>query len=272
MNADLPPAVDAVTLTQTGPLSPDEFDELDAILDDLRSRFDETPQWEFCDGFLTALVCSRRFITSSEYLPVLLAVGSNDGSDEGSFADEAQCERFTELWLRRFEEVSSALDAPVEKLDDALAFQPEMMDMRANVAALPEEDRTELDGVPVPSFAQIWAIGFMYVVESWPDDWAAPRDREAAKVLDAAIQCIVALTEDDTEPPTVSPFLEDGMPTVSQQRLDDYAEAIWAVYDLRELWRALGPRVATVYKTATPGRNDPCSCGSGQKFKKCCGA
>lgn len=21
-----------------------------------------------------------------------------------------------------------------------------------------------------------------------------------------------------------------------------------------------------------PGRNDPCSCGSGKKFKKCCGA
>ncbi len=22
----------------------------------------------------------------------------------------------------------------------------------------------------------------------------------------------------------------------------------------------------------TPGRNDPCSCGSGKKYKKCCGA
>lgn len=24
-------------------------------------------------------------------------------------------------------------------------------------------------------------------------------------------------------------------------------------------------------KSATPGRNDPCSCGSGQKYKRCCG-
>ena len=23
---------------------------------------------------------------------------------------------------------------------------------------------------------------------------------------------------------------------------------------------------------AVPGRNDPCPCGSGRKFKKCCGA
>jgi uncharacterized protein len=30
--------------------------------------------------------------------------------------------------------------------------------------------------------------------------------------------------------------------------------------------------VAQVIKEATPGRNDACSCGSGKKYKKCCGA
>jgi hypothetical protein len=28
----------------------------------------------------------------------------------------------------------------------------------------------------------------------------------------------------------------------------------------------------TVIKDRTPGRNDPCPCGSGKKYKKCCGA
>ncbi|HYF82212.1 MAG TPA: SEC-C metal-binding domain-containing protein [Clostridia bacterium] len=28
----------------------------------------------------------------------------------------------------------------------------------------------------------------------------------------------------------------------------------------------------TVIKAVEPGRNDPCSCGSGKKYKKCCGA
>jgi uncharacterized protein YecA (UPF0149 family) len=28
----------------------------------------------------------------------------------------------------------------------------------------------------------------------------------------------------------------------------------------------------TVVKEAKVGRNDPCPCGSGKKFKKCCGA
>jgi uncharacterized protein len=43
------------------------------------------------------------------------------------------------------------------------------------------------------------------------------------------------------------------------------------VYDLREIWRNIGPRVTQVIKAATPGRNDACSCGSGRKYKKCCG-
>jgi len=31
-------------------------------------------------------------------------------------------------------------------------------------------------------------------------------------------------------------------------------------------------RSTTVRKDPVPGRNDPCTCGSGKKYKKCCGA
>ena len=58
---------------------------------------------------------------------------------------------------------------------------------------------------------------------------------------------------------------------MSEQRLNDFADVLWAVYDLREVWRQIGPRVETVHRTETPGRNDLCSCGSGKKYKKCCG-
>jgi len=34
-----------------------------------------------------------------------------------------------------------------------------------------------------------------------------------------------------------------------------------------------GKNLAVKYnKTTAPGRNDPCTCGSGKKYKKCCGA
>ena len=34
----------------------------------------------------------------------------------------------------------------------------------------------------------------------------------------------------------------------------------------------LPPPVEPVHVEETPGRNDPCPCGSGKKYKKCCGA
>jgi uncharacterized protein len=58
---------------------------------------------------------------------------------------------------------------------------------------------------------------------------------------------------------------------MSIARLNAFADAVWAVYDLRELWKSIGPRVETLHRVETPGRNDPCTCGSGKKYKKCCG-
>ncbi len=262
---------DPQTLPASGLLTPDDYDALDTLLDDLRTRDDEIPQWEFCEGFMAALICCRRSVLPSEYLPVLLG-GDDDAVTPTVFADGAQFERFTTLWTQRWNEVAQALNVEVQSLADERAYQPEVMDLAGAIASLTPEQRAEMGDAPVPSFGQIWAIGFMYAVESWPEEWAPPRDRDAAKVLDAALQAIVTLTEDDTKPATVNAFEEDGPATMSQQRLDDFADAIYAVYDLREIWRNIGARVETVHRVATPGRNDPCSCGSGKKYKKCCGS
>lgn len=32
------------------------------------------------------------------------------------------------------------------------------------------------------------------------------------------------------------------------------------------------PKVDPIQADAAPGRNDPCPCGSGRKYKKCCGS
>jgi uncharacterized protein len=258
-------------------LSPEEFDEIDNILDDLRQRFDETPQWEFCEGFMAALIVCRRAIPQQEYLAVLLdaaddadAAGADAG--QGPFADAAQAARFLELWQRRWADMEQGLAADVQSLDDERAYPPEVMDVRGAVAALPEAERAAMAGEVLPSFAQVWAVGFMYAVENWPDEWAAPRDKEARKWLDDALQRMVALTEDDTDEPTLSVFDDEGVPTVSVNRFNAFADAVWAVYDLREMWRNIGPRVETLQKPALPGRNDVCFCGSGKKYKKCHGA
>jgi uncharacterized protein len=268
-------------ISPLAPLAADDFDALDAILDNLRERYDETPQWEFCEGFIAAVVCGRQSIAPGECLSVLLDIGE-DG--EGSFADAAQQEAFMSLWARRVGEVTAALDEEdVRNLSDEKAYTPEVLDVRAMMLSLSPEERAEAmaadeeDG-PLPAFGQVWALGFMFAVESWPEEWVAPaKDKNAVSVLNAALEAIVALTEDDTGPAEVSAFApdeesgEEPPPSMSMARMDAFGEAMWAVYDLRELWRSIGPRVHTVRVEATPGRNDVCPCGSGKKYKKCHG-
>jgi uncharacterized protein len=189
----------------------------------------------------------------------------------GLFADPIQQQRFFDLWSRRRAEIVAALDAKVESLDDERTYSPEVLDTRGAIASLPEDQRAEVEGEELPSFGQVWALGFMYAVESWPEEWVAPRDKEAAEWLNDALDRIVALTEDDTGKPELSMFSEDGPPSISQARIDAFGDAIWAVYDLRQLWKSMGPRVEAIRKQPEPGRNDPCPCGSGKKYKKCHG-
>ena len=274
MNSLTPPTSD--NLLPDSFLEVEAFDELDAILDDLRVRYDETPQWEFCEGFMAAVICTRRPLEDDDVFAALLGLPvageAPDPDEQGSFADDAQRERFMSLWNQRRAEVSTALDSEVDSLEDERCYHPEVIDVRGAVAEMPPEEQAAFKGEELPAFAQVWALGFMFAVECWPDEWTAPRDKDAAKWLDDALQAVVAMTEDDTAAPEVSPLSEEGTPSTSIARLNAFGEAIWAVYDLRELWKTLGPKVETVRVGATPGRNDLCYCGSGKKYKKCHGA
>ncbi len=278
-NADVTDITDITEASDATPadnfMDVDAFDELDAILDEMRTRYDETPQWEFCEGFLAAVICSRRPIPEDEYLQALLGTpmaGEAPDDESGSFASDEQKARFLALWQQRWAEVATALDSEVDSLEDDRCYHPEVMDIRGAVADMPAEEQAAFKGEDLPAFAQVWALGFMFAVEYWPDDWAAPKDKDAAKWLDNALQAVVAMSEDDTGKPEVSPLADDGAPSTSIARLNAFGEAIWAIYDLRELWKTMGPKVDTVRAVAVPGRNDVCSCGSGKKYKKCCGA
>jgi uncharacterized protein len=71
---------------------------------------------------------------------------------------------------------------------------------------------------------------------------------------------------------TVKPELE--------AQLASWRRKAWPFSACYQNWRALGlpaPEPVPVSAAATaakgrPGRNDACPCGSGKKYKKCCGA
>ena len=245
-------------------------EELDDLLDAIQQRLPETPHWEYCEGLMTALLCMPRAIGEDEWLPVLFEC------EEGEiFASKNERARFLAAWKKREAQIAEALLTPPDAQSDEVTFIPAAPDLRGLMASLPADERDaamqEMQEPP-PALAQAWACGFLEAVEVWEDDWAPPRNKELAAHMDDALDCIAELLEDDTDPPAVNLFDPDSPPSVSVARADTFAAALSAVYALHMIGRIQREGAQPARHDAKPGRNDLCPCGSGKKYKKCCGA
>jgi uncharacterized protein len=98
-----------------------------------------------------------------------------------------------------------------------------------------------------------WACGFARGVGLRAQSWQSLAEDEAAAM---ALDCILALESDAIEPWERSEFLH---------MLGDH------VATLAEFWRELRSPCIPL-RVQKVGRNEPCPCGSGKKWKKCCGA
>ncbi len=241
------------------PLSDDELVAYDDLLQAVSDRADVPLSVELLDGFSAALIVAPRRVTPSEYFPVLLG-----DSEHAVFDDDDTLRRFLDCFNRRWNEIASGLAAPVENLADPRAYAPLILDWDAILEDLSPEDIEALGEHGMPSYAQQWAAGFLLAVEHWEDDWALPENSKDEAYVDACLDPFYTL------------FAPDAEWTPEERELSreaHVANAIWSIYDLREFWldRGLAPR-EPIRTPPTPGRNDPCPCGSGKKYKKCCGA
>ena len=247
------------------------LEALEDALDALRAHDELIPEWEFCEGFMTAMLCTRRPPPQDEWLPALLGGTPVGANDSAPFASAGERTRFLMHWLAREAQLRAALQSAVDDLNDERALDPGVLDWRGLMDSLPEPERSEAaKGGEPPPFAQVWAAGFLDATEYWADDWAPPRDKEVAAAMEDALDCFVDLLDDERDPPVLNLYDHDAAPSVSQARFDAFGEAIWAVYDLYDIARSLGPRIAPAFSVKI-GRNEPCPCGSGKKYKKCCG-
>ena len=141
----------------------------------------------------------------------------------------------------------------------------DLPDHLAPLLWLPEEPDTEQpDELDV---GRDWAFGFFRGVElreaGW-DRWLDENDwiDEIFGLLDRLASGEV-LGEDPTAPAT---------PISYRERLEIVAGLPGMLADLHHhRIDALTPR-EPLRRADTPDRNDPCPCGSGKKYKKCCGA
>ena len=214
------------------PLRDDEIDALADLVDLIDERTDVPVSLEGLDGFITALVCSPRAIPPEEYFPVLLE--RDDGLD-AVFEDAADAARFLALFERRRNEIARALAAPIEDLTDPKALSPLIMDWNGLLAELPPADARQLKAAGIPPYAQLWAAGFLLVVEHWEDDWRLPAGSKDEAFVDEVLDPFYVLA---------APLDELTSEERAVRREDHVALALWGAYELREFWldRGQAPR------------------------------
>jgi uncharacterized protein len=254
------PAFDPAALQ--GPLSDAEFDALgDVLAADWAP--DATMDLEQLDGFLAGLICAPRVVLPSAYVPAIF------GDAEVVWPDKETARRFYILLMRRHNQIAQALNAPIERLDDPRAYMPFLIEWDQNSGAA--QQMVETGEIPrVPVYGELWARGFLHAVHLTQEDRdAIPEDDEqGAQLVDDALAAILALVPDDDA--------EDSAEESPEDRDALVAEALIAAYDLREYWRDVQferERIKEPIRREQPkvGRNDPCPCGSGKKFKLCHG-
>lgn len=198
---------------------------------------------EMLDGFLAGVLLSPQRIAPEEWLR---CVWSAHG-DEVSFGSGSQMQCAIRLVKAYYNELATTLG------------EPEGWEPFCYASA-------EGEG---PAIGEEWIEGFAQGLELWPEDWDAAAPEGLSEKVGDALEALMAPWVDEAaaqaDDETRLQWLEDAMEAVTR------VFALWRSHGLAQV-ALLGVEAPSVSAKSAVGRNDPCPCGSGKKYKKCCGA
>jgi uncharacterized protein len=232
--------------------------------------FDAGLSPEFVDGFLAAVAAGPTLPEPADWLPALCG----DAFDR-SFADPEDQAQALRALKTRLAVLRDQLDPEALLADpDALRLEP-LMDEWTDADRLQvqqAEGLSEADARQLQTGA-VWGGGFMAAVRQLVSQWGQPSDAddEQTQLFLELLQQVDALgmaPASEAWQRHQAQFYPQGAP----ERDALITEACFAVQELRLWWFDHAPRPETRRVQPAPGRNDPCHCGSGKKFKKCHGA
>jgi len=224
------------------PLDDNELEELDRFLLDRvpeEEATDDKDEGLLCiselDGFLTAVVSGPAVMPMSRWLPAVW------GDFEPIWESTAAVERVLQLIARHMNGIVAMLmEAPEE-------FEPMFL-------------YREVDGKTY-TIVDEWCDGYARAVRLNFEDWHTEEEAMHRMLLP-----IFAFTE-------VTDWAGHNYEPDEVRALQD--SVVECVREIHAYWLArreeLAPPGHTVRREGPRvGRNDPCPCGSGKKFKKCC--
>ncbi len=235
-------------------------DDLLTQLDTWLGEQDELPlpTLEALDGYFTAALIAPELPDFQKAIPAVF------GKPWGASLPEGIPEEILSLMQSLYQELLSHL-SPAAELEALDQWSPLLFEVEEGTD--PESKET--------GWGSHWAYGFHVGIE------ASAEARKALELAETASQ-----ETDDAEGPlqwlVPLTLLEyGGDPDESKERMT-YAELktlegplMDAVLELRDCFadHRRKHKLGTIQRQeAKIGRNDPCACGSGKKYKKCCGA
>ena len=193
------------------------------------------------NGFLAVRALNPSFIVPSQWIPWVWDPHKGEAAPE--FADMAQAQRVMGLLMRYYNQVVSELDGG--------EFEPLFYPAKQEDGSTYQEP----DG---------WASAFMLGILHFPESW----EPVFAHHVDLVSPIVMLGTERGRE---MVPKADDPKRAMENARaaLPSVVAALHTYFlPLRGQAARAAPQRRVEPKV---GRNDPCPCGSGKKYKKCCG-
>jgi len=227
-------------IPKLAPLTPAELDRLGDFLKSCKGG--KAMNLEELDGFFAALIAGPEPMMPSEYH------GEVFGGEMGETCEFKSIEEANEilgLLMRHWNKIASTL------------YKSEI-----HVPMIFEDDNGELHG-------NDWARGFMRGMQMRHEGWAELVNDDK---YGGSLVPMMALYHEHDEDPEMRP--EPITPDKREKVIALMAAGLMNAYEYFRKERKSDLRVdAPEIRRSTPkvGRNDPCPCGSGKKYKKCCG-
>jgi uncharacterized protein len=196
------------------------------------------------DGYLTGIVVAPQPapIMPSRWLAGLW------GGEEPAFDDDQQIKAVLGAVMGHYNTIVASIDRSLKRLEaEGIAdYRPMFLSG---------------DGKPAHDAVRSWVRGFGKAMALTPEAWHALAEDERTRVL---IEPFVGFFEIEDHEPLEVP---DDIDVI----LDEGAAAIpRSITVLRKLAQIRHRRPAASARQSKVGRNDPCPCGSGRKYKRCC--
>lgn len=224
---------------------PDLSRRLKQLEEELLALGEETMLLEELDGFIAGLLVCPDLIKPGEWLPI---IWNRDGGDQQpAFDNLDHVNRILALIMEHYNGVARTLMERSDRYSPLFAVDNRNGDI----------------------LWELWIEGFEKAVElrsaAWQKLLNADADTAAAM---RGIMTLAGIARGDQHMPRKD---SDALNATAPENIARWVVTLneWRLANYQPM-QGIDPR-ASSGSTKKVGRNDPCPCGSGKKYKKCCG-